>query len=112
MLAEVAQTVDDVVIIHRGKLIQHAAMAEMEAMAAGSTIVRSPEADRLAALLKGANLDVRAAGDGRLSVVSPPEPIGEIAAANGVVLHELSVERASLEEVFLELTGDPGERGA
>ena len=112
VLAEVAQTVDEVVIIHRGKLVQHAAMAEMEARAAGSTIVRSPQADRLAALLTGVNLDVRAAGDGRLSVVAPPEPIGEIAAANGIVLHELSVERASLEEVFLELTGDPGERGA
>ena len=35
----------------------------------------------------------------------PPERIGEIAAANGIVLHELSVERATLEEVFLELTG-------
>jgi ABC-2 type transport system ATP-binding protein len=112
VLAEVAQTVDEVVIIHRGKLVQQAAMAELDAMAAGSTTVRSPEADRLAALLTGARLDVRTAGDGRLSVVAPPETIGEIAAANGVVLHELSVERATLEEVFLELTGDPGERGA
>jgi ABC-2 type transport system ATP-binding protein len=112
VLAEVAQTVDEVVIIHRGKLIRHAAMAEVEAMAAGSTIVRSPEADRLEALLVGANLDVRAVGDGRLAVAGPPERVGEIAAANGVVLHELSVERATLEEVFLELTGEPGERGA
>ena len=54
----------------------------------------------------------RAVGDGRLAVSAPPERIGEIAAANGVVLHELTVERATLEEVFLELTGDPGERGA
>jgi len=112
VLAEVAQTVDEVVIIHRGKLIRHAAMADVEAMAAGSTTVRSPEADRLAGLLAEANLDARAVGDGRLAVVAPPERIGEIAAANGVVLHELSVERASLEEVFLELTGEPGERGA
>jgi ABC-2 type transport system ATP-binding protein len=112
VLAEVAQTVDEVVIIHRGKLIQQAAIAELEAMAAGSTTVRSPEADRLATLLSGANLDVRSGGDGRLSVSAPPEQVGELAAANGVVLHELSVERATLEEVFLELTGDPGERGA
>ena len=41
-----------------------------------------------------------------------PERVGEIAAANGIVLHELSVEHATLEEVFLELTGEPGERGA
>ena len=41
----------------------------------------------------------------RCSRALPPERIGELAAANGVVLHELSVERATLEEVFLELTG-------
>ena len=43
---------------------------------------------------------------------SARQRIGELAAANGVVLHELTAERATLEEVFLELTGDPGERGA
>ena len=112
VLAEVAQTVDEVVIIHRGKLVQQALMAELDAMAAGSTTVRSPEAERLEALLVEADMGVHAAGDGRLAVAAPPERVGEIAAANGVVLHELSVERATLEEVFLELTGDPGERGA
>jgi ABC-2 type transport system ATP-binding protein len=113
VLAEVAQTVDEVVIIHRGRLVRHAAMSEVEAMTAGATRVRSPEAERLAALLLDEHVDVRAAGDGQLSVSGPPERVGEIAAANGVVLHELTVERATLEEVFLELTGeDPGERGA
>jgi ABC-2 type transport system ATP-binding protein len=112
VLSEVAQTVDEVVIIHRGKLIRHAAMGEVEAMAAGSTTVRSPAADRLAALLGDGGIAAAATGDGRLSVAAPPERVGEIAAEHGIVLHELSVERASLEEVFLELTGDPGERGA
>jgi ABC-2 type transport system ATP-binding protein len=113
VLAEVAQTVDEVVIIHRGKLIRHAAMDEVDAMAAGATRVRSPDVDRLASLLIREDFDVRAAGDGRLAVSGSPERVGEIAAANGIVLHELTVERASLEEVFLELTGeDPGERGA
>jgi ABC-2 type transport system ATP-binding protein len=112
VLAEVAQTVDEVVIIHRGKLVRQAAMGEVEAMAAGSTTVRSPTADRLAALLAEDGIDAVADVDGRLAVVAPPERVGEIAAAHGIVLHELSVERASLEEVFLELTGDPGERGA
>jgi ABC-2 type transport system ATP-binding protein len=112
VLSEVAQTVDDVVIIHRGKLIRHVAMGDVEAMAAGATTVRSPDAERLTSLLAQANLEVSRVGDGRLSVAAPPERIGEIAAANGVVLHELSTERATLEEVFLELTGEPGERGA
>jgi len=104
VLAEVAQTVDEVVIIHRGKLIQHAAMAEVEAMAAGSTIVRSPDSDRLAGLLTQAGLDVGSLEGGRLNVAAPSERVGEIAAANGVVLHELTTERATLEEVFLQLT--------
>ena len=43
--------------------------------------------------------------DGALVVDLPPERVGEIAAANGVVLHELVAERASLEDVFLQLTG-------
>jgi ABC-2 type transport system ATP-binding protein len=112
VLSEVAQTVDEVVIIHRGKLIQRAAMTEVEAMAAGSTMVRSPTAGELAVRLAGASIATTDAGDGRLIVNAPPERVGEIAAEHGIVLHELSVERASLEEVFLELTGDPGERGA
>ncbi len=112
VLSEVAQTVDDVVIIHRGRLVRQAAMGEVEAMAAGSTTVRSPEAARLASLLERAGVDARPAGDDRLAVNAPPERVGEVAAANAVVLHELTVERASLEEIFLELTGDPGDRGA
>jgi ABC-2 type transport system ATP-binding protein len=112
VLSEVAQTVDEVVIIHRGRLVRQAAIADVEAMAAGSTTVRSPESARLEALLVAAQVNVHDTGDGGLAVVAPPELVGEIAAANGIVLHELSVERATLEEVFLELTGDPGERGA
>jgi ABC-2 type transport system ATP-binding protein len=112
VLAEVAQTVDRVVIIHRGKLIRHATMAEVEAMAAGATRVRSPQAGRLHELLAAAGIEARSAGDGALLADAPPERIGELAAGDGIVLHELTSERATLEEVFLELTGEPGERGA
>ena len=112
VLAEVAQTVDEVVIIHRGKLVRQAAMDQVEAMAAGSTMVRSPNADRLVALLAEGGIEATATAEGRLAVLAPPERVGEIAAEHGIVLHELTVERASLEEIFLELTGEPGERGA
>ena len=112
VLAEVAQTVDEVVIIHRGRLVRQAAMGDVEAIAAGSTTVRSPSADRLAALLVEGGIEAILGEDGRIAVVAPPERVGEIAAEHGIVLHELTVERASLEEIFLELTGEPGERGA
>jgi ABC-2 type transport system ATP-binding protein len=105
VLAEVAQTVDRVVIIHRGRLIREATMAEVEAMASGATRVRSPEADRLREALARAGIEARSVGDGALAADAPPERVGEVAAAAGVVLHELTAERATLEEVFLELTG-------
>ena len=95
---------DRVVIIHRGRLVREATMTEVEAMAAGATRVRSPEAERLSALLTAAGMEARSLGDGALAVDGAPERIGELAAANGIVLHELAAERATLEEVFLELT--------
>ena len=111
VLAEVAQTVDDVVIIHRGRLVRQAAIAEVEAMAARATLVRSPDAPRLVSLLVGEGVEATAVGEDRITAHAPTERVGEIAASHGVVLHELTAERASLEEVFLELTGEPGERG-
>jgi ABC-2 type transport system ATP-binding protein len=106
VLAEVAQTVDQVVIIHRGRLVRQAAMAEVEAMAAGSVLVRSPNAERLAHVLAEAGIVSSPIREGALAVSATPEQVGELAAAHGIVLHELTVERATLEEVFLELTGE------
>ena len=103
VLAEVAQTVDRVVIIHRGRLVQQATVAEVLAGAQGGTLVRSPELEKLTRLLTANGGNVLAGGDG-LVVGLPPERVGELAAANGIVLHELRVEQATLEEVFLELT--------
>jgi ABC-2 type transport system ATP-binding protein len=104
VLAEVAQTVDRVVIIHRGRLVQQSSIADVLAGAQGGTVVRSPEPERLRGVLAANGGTVHAAGDG-LVVGLPPERVGELAAANGIVLHELRVEQATLEEVFLELTG-------
>jgi ABC-2 type transport system ATP-binding protein len=104
VLAEVAQTADRVVIIHRGKLVKQATIAEMLAGAQGGTVVRSPDLERLTRVLAANGGNVLAGHDG-LVVGLAPERVGELAAANGIVLHELRVEQATLEEVFLELTG-------
>ena len=105
VLAEVAQTVDRVVIIHRGRLIQQATIEEVLAGARGATRVRTPDADRFRTILSAEGASVATSDGGALAVELPPERIGELAAANGIVLHELTIERATLEEVFLELTG-------
>jgi ABC-2 type transport system ATP-binding protein len=108
VLAEVAQIVDEVVIIRDGRLVAHQPLAELTAGAAGGTLVRSPEAERLGEALAAADIAATPAGPSELNVAAPPERVGEVAAAAGIVLHELRGMGASLEQVFLELTaGEP-----
>ena len=104
VLAEVAQIADEVVIIHRGRLVAHEPLAALTTRAAGATVVRSPSAESLRARLAAVGVVVTAVGDGELLVDAPPEQVGEVAASGGIVLHELRREAATLEEVFLELT--------
>jgi ABC-2 type transport system ATP-binding protein len=105
VLAEVAQTVDRVVIINHGRFVAEAALDEITARAASSVRVRSPQADELAALLRREGIGVTPAGDGLLAVAgASAERVGEIAAANRIVLHLLVTEESSLEEAFLALT--------
>jgi ABC-2 type transport system ATP-binding protein len=106
VLAEVAQLADDVVIIHRGRFVAEGPVAEIAARARGGTRVRSPQAARLAELAAAESLPLTVAGDGSLRTDAAPEVIGELAAAHGVVLHELVAEAGTLEEAFLELTGN------
>jgi ABC-2 type transport system ATP-binding protein len=105
VLAEIEQIADEVVIIHRGKFVAHEATAELSARAAAGVRVRSPQADRLKPLLEEAGLAVTSSdGDVLLVGEGSTERVGVIAAANGVVLHELAAEKTTLEEAFLELT--------
>jgi ABC-2 type transport system ATP-binding protein len=107
VLAEMQQLADEVVIIHHGRLVAHQAVDELTARAAGGTRARSPDANKLRVAL--AREGIEAGGDGdRLVTSAPPERVGEIAAANGVVLHELTTEGTTLEEAFLELTAEGG----
>jgi ABC-2 type transport system ATP-binding protein len=67
---------------------------------------RSPQADRLRELLSAESIPIEMTEDGGLAIgETTAAHVGEVAAANGVVLHELVGETATLEETFLELTG-------
>ena len=105
ILSEVDQLADEVVLIDHGKLIVQAPVAELTTGATARVRVRSPQADQLAALLTERQFQVERGEPGALAVVGQgPEAVGEIAAANGIVLHELSSAAASLEDVFFRLT--------
>jgi len=106
VLSEIEQVADEVVIVHRGKFVEQASTADLSARMTGGIRVRSPQAERLRALLEQAGLGVTSAeGDLLMVGEGSTERIGEVAAANGIVLHELAAEKATLEEAFLELTG-------
>ena len=116
VLAEVAQTVDEVVVIHRGRLRAQSTLAELTGRRGGDAVrVRSPDAARLAELLGPVAASVEAQEPGLLVVQgAAPEQVGDLAAEHGIRLHELVAEHAdaSLEDVFLELTSDAGARSS
>jgi ABC-2 type transport system ATP-binding protein len=107
VLAEMQQLADEVVIIHHGRLVAHGPVEQLTASVAGGTRVRSPHAHHLRELLAREGAEAKLEGDSLLTTAAP-ERVGEIAAANGIVLHELTIESASLEETFLALTAEGG----
>ena len=110
VLAEVAQTVDQVLIISRGRLIIESPLAELTARAGGAVRVRSGDPSRLAGALRGSDLQVTTGVDQSLLVNgASSKRVGEIAFAAGVPVYELLTEGGSLEEIFLQLTSsEPG----
>jgi ABC-2 type transport system ATP-binding protein len=106
VLAEVAQTVDHVLIINRGRLVREARLDELTATVGAAVRVRSPQAGQLREALTRAGIEAAEQDHTLLVHGTTTERVGEIAAAAGVVLHELRTEESSLEEVFLELTAD------
>jgi ABC-2 type transport system ATP-binding protein len=105
LMSEMALTADHLIVIGRGRLLADTSVQEFVQRAQGATVrVRSPQAGELATLLRDQKATVTADGD-VLSVVGPGAPrIGELAAAHGIVLHELVAEHGSLEEAFMEMT--------
>src|SRR6266705_4641284 len=109
--SEMENTADWLIIIGRGTLIAQAGIGELLAAGSRSHVkVRSPQAAELAKLLEARGATVTREGDGRLAVTgASTDDIGELARANGVTLAELSVQQASLEDPYMELTRESAE---
>ncbi|MGH2871674.1 MAG: ABC transporter ATP-binding protein [Solirubrobacteraceae bacterium] len=107
VLAEVAQTVDRVLIISRGRLVISSSLTELTARTGGTVRVRSADPQRLTAALRDKAVQVTAGTDHALLVHgASSERVGEIAFAAGVPVHELVNDAGALEEIFLELTSE------
>jgi ABC-2 type transport system ATP-binding protein len=108
LLAEVAQSVDDVVVIAGGRL-RGAGTLDTVLGGAEETFVRTAAASQLGALVAHARPGVGVVSDGADGLIvssTSPAHVGAVAAQHGVPLIELRPHRASLEDAFLTLTGD------
>lgn len=108
LMSEMSLVATHLIVIGRGRIIADAAIDDFLDQAAGThVIVRSPAAPRLAEILRAGGATVAMAENAALRVTGTAiEAVGEAAAANGIVLHELSEHRASLEDAFMQATGD------
>ncbi len=106
LLSEMAQTADHLIVIGRGRLISNGTTQEFVDHASDSTVrVRSPQLGALRSALTERGLAVREDGaDALLVSGSTTAQVGDLAAASNFVLHELSLQRGSLEQAFMQMT--------
>lgn len=111
LMSEMALTADQIIVIGRGKFITSGTVDELTATGTRTVLVRSANNDLLRSALSAASA-VEELPDGGLQITGlTTVEIGDIALAAGVALHELTPQRASLEEVFMDLTADAVEYG-
>jgi ABC-2 type transport system ATP-binding protein len=106
LMSEMALTADHLIVIGHGRLLADAPLEQViGGNAQGSVRVRSPQIAELVRLLREQGATVTPDQDGAATVSGIERAeVGELCAAHGIVLHELSLEKASLEEAFMDLT--------
>jgi ABC-2 type transport system ATP-binding protein len=110
ILAEVAQTVDRVVILDRGRMIADAPLAQLTDVAGTRPVVRvrTPQVEELCAAVLADGAVVEVMGNDVIEVTgSTPERVGQLAADRAIPIFESVTESANLEELFLQLTSEP-----
>jgi ABC-2 type transport system ATP-binding protein len=108
LMNEMALTADHLIVIGRGRLLADTSVAEfIRATSTGHVHVRSPQPEHLTALLREHGATVEAVTDSGLAVTGmDAATVGEWAASQGIVLHELVAREPSLEEAFMTMTRD------
>jgi ABC-2 type transport system ATP-binding protein len=110
LLAEMAQTIDDAVIVSFGQLKAQGTLEEITKGLTGIVMrARTPEADRLCDVLTKAGIAFRRLTNEEVAMDGvTPEQIGPLLASNQIVLYELTRDGGDLESVFLSLTSGLG----
>jgi ABC-2 type transport system ATP-binding protein len=109
LMSEMALMADRLVVVGRGRLIAEQSVESFIAQASSDRVrVRTPDPSRLAAALAADGVTITSGNEPQLLEVQGlrPAEIGDTAAVQGIALHELTPEQASLEEAFMRLTHD------
>jgi ABC-2 type transport system ATP-binding protein len=108
LMNEMAVTASEIIVVGKGRMITSGSVADVVARASsGTVLVRTEEADRLAAGLAGPDVRIeRTAADTLLVHGIDSVGIGRIAAREAIALIELTPQQATLEEAFMEITRD------
>ncbi|MGW5366002.1 ABC transporter ATP-binding protein [Actinopolymorpha pittospori] len=113
LMSEMELTADRLVIVGRGRLVADTSVDELAERYARGVLVRSPRAAELRDVLTSAGATVAVEADGGLSVTGVDVArIGDLAAAHGIPVYEVTPRRASLEEAYMELTAESVEFAA
>jgi ABC-2 type transport system ATP-binding protein len=106
LMSEMSVTADHPIVIGRGRLIADTPIDEFVSRASGARVrVRSPQASELRSLLLRDGVSITSPEADVIEIDGmKANVIGELAAENNIILHELTPLQASLEEAFMELT--------
>ena len=112
LLAEVALTASQVIVIDRGRLLSSGPVSQLTAATGQAVVVRTPRAAELSAALAASGAAVRELAGDRLEITGAgTEQVATLAAARGLPVFEISEQAASLEDAFLTLTATQGRPG-
>jgi ABC-2 type transport system ATP-binding protein len=111
LMAEMAVTADQLIVINKGRLLADTSTAEFIKRNASNFVrLRTQEPERFRLQLSAAGIAAVLAQDGSIEVSgASAAEVNRLAAANHILLDELSTESASLEEAFLRLTNPTNE---
>jgi ABC-2 type transport system ATP-binding protein len=113
VLAEVAQTVDSVLILDRGRLVTHAPLAELISRTRQVVRIRTAAAGRLRELLTSRGAEAQAVAADFLEVRGASlEEIGMLSAQHGIPIFEATSVNGRLEDIFFQLTANPSDQEA
>ncbi|WP_040165721.1 ABC transporter ATP-binding protein [Microbacterium gorillae] len=108
LMSEMAQTADHLIVLGKGRVLADAPLPQLVSQwTREDVLVRSPRAAELASALRSDTVTVATTAPDELIVSGAPAAhVGDIAAASGITVHQLTTRTGSLEEAYMALTGD------